>query len=103
MHDYPLVPNHVGERKRIKDQDGNMVIYRIKDEIVEMENKEKAVYLQQLEFTDGREEYRLAYWIIGKKGMATGKWVFGQFAPMVSKEIFVKILDKARVKGWFAL
>lgn len=102
MNDYPPLPIHIGKKKKIKDRDGRVLIYTVKDEIVEMENKEKAVYLQQLEFAEGHKEYRFAYWILGKKGIFAGKWMFGQCASMMTEEVFERILKKAVAKGWFA-
>lgn len=102
MNNYPPLPIHIGKKNEIKDQDGRKLTYVIKDEIVEMENKGKAIYLQQLKFADGHEEFRFAHWMFGKKGLAKDKWVYGQFAPMVTKEVFERILKKAVTKGWFA-
>ena len=102
MCDYPSLPMHIGRKQKIRTQDGNEEKYTVKDELIEMANKEKAVYLQELEFADGNKEYRLAYWRIGIKGDGTRGWVFGQFAPMVTDEVFEKILEKAMAKGWFA-
>lgn len=56
----------------------------------------KIFYLQQLLFDDGRTELRLGYYIIGKKPGAAGKWVWGQFAPMMLAQDFRAIADEAR-------
>ena len=101
MSEIPKPPSHVGTKVEIEDRDGKKVSYTIIDEIIEQENEEKAVYLQKMEFSDKHIEFRIAYWIIGneEKKMA-GKWAFGQFAPMISKEVFERIIEKARDKGW---
>lgn len=103
MKQYPPPPSHIGEKKEIIDRDGKKVVYTIIDEIIEMQNEEKAVYLQFLEFDDKRTELRLAYWIIGseEKRMA-GKWTFGESAPMVPKDVFENIIRKAIEKNWIS-
>lgn len=102
MCDYIPPPMHIGLKRKIKNRDGRVLIYTVKDELIEMENREKAIYLQQLEFAEGHKEYRFAYWILGKKGIFAGKWMFGQCASMMTKEVFEKMLKKATAKGWFA-
>jgi len=101
MGEIPKPPSHIGTKVEIENRDGNKERYTIVDEIIEKENEEKAVYLQKMEFDDKHIEFRMAYWIVGneQKKMA-GKWAFGQFAPMISKEVFEKIVKKAREKGW---
>jgi hypothetical protein len=76
--------------------------YKVLDEIVHLPTHAtgKAIYLQMLEFANGMQEMRLCYYMIGQKPRAKGKWLFGQFAPMVRKEDFEEIIAKARVKGW---
>lgn len=104
MGEYPPPPTHIGEKKEIEDRDRNVVGYTIKDEIIEMQNEEKAIYLQLLEFDNGRNEYRLAYWMIGgQERRMAGKWTFGESAPMVPKDTFEKIIKKAIEKGWTAI
>ena len=101
MGKYPPPPTHVGERKEIVDRDGNKVSYTITDEIIEMQNEEKAIYLQKLEFDDKHTELRLAYWIIGSESQVmAGKWIYGESAPMVPRETFEKIVRWAIEKGW---
>lgn len=48
MCDYTPPPIHIGLKKKINYQGVWVLIYTVKDELIEMENKEKAIYLQQL-------------------------------------------------------
>jgi len=45
---------------------------------------------------DDKIEYRLGYYIVGKIGRANGKWIWGQFCPIIPKEDFFKLIDKAK-------
>ena len=47
----------------------------------------------------GDIEYRIGYFIIGKIGLTKGKWIWGQFCPLVPKEDFDKLLAKAKEEG----
>lgn len=47
----------------------------------------------------GRIEYRIGYYIVGKIRKAEGKWVWGQFCPMIPKEDFSKLIEKAKKEG----
>ena len=49
---------------------------------------------------DGRKEMRLCYYMIGHRLRGRGKWLYGQFAAMIRREDFDKIMSKAREKGW---
>lgn len=44
----------------------------------------------------GDIEYRFGYYIIGKIGRANGRWVWGQFCPLIPKEDLSKLLEKAK-------
>jgi len=50
---------------------------------------------------DGRIELRLGYYLIGKKPRSKGKWVWGQFAPLMPPEDFNYLVQKAKKQGWF--
>jgi len=79
------------------------MVYRVLDEIILIppRNKNKAIYLQRLQFEDdNRIELRLCYYMIGQKGRGKGKWLFGQFATMITPEDLESILSSARKKGW---
>ncbi len=42
------------------------------------------------------EEYRIGYFIIGKNGSAKGRWVWGQFCPLIPVLDFSKLISKAK-------
>lgn len=44
-------------------------------------------------------EYRFGYYIVGKNGNKEGKWTWGQFTPMIPKEDFWNLIEKAKIKG----
>src|SRR4051794_35263582 len=99
----PKPPCRVGKVTRAKYIDGSTMVYTVLDEIVHLprSNPSKALYLQMLQFEDdGRQEMRFCYYMIGQKPRGKGKWLFGQFAPMIRREDLDEIMLKARVKGW---
>ena len=57
----------------------------------------------ELAYTDswvkGDIEYRIGYFIVGKIGRTMGKWIWGQFCPLIPKEDLDKLLAKAKEEG----
>jgi len=102
---YPDLPVNIGKTGTLKlPLDGKTLRFKIVDEIrrVQSDMDEKALYLQRIKFVkDDREEFRLGYYIIGKLPKMKGKWVWGQFAPLVPRKDFVSIMHVARNRGWF--
>ena len=47
----------------------------------------------------GAIEYRVGYYMIGKIGKMNGKWLWGQFCPLIPKEDFEKLIKLAKEKG----
>ena len=47
----------------------------------------------------GDIEYRIGYYIVGKIGRANGRWIWGQFCPLIPAEDFIKLLEKAKRDG----
>lgn len=41
-------------------------------------------------------EYRIGYFIVGKIGRAKGRWVWGQFCPLIPKEDLERLWNKAK-------
>ena len=78
------------------------MVYTFEDEevFVAPSNEKKAFCFQKLRFDDGREEYRICYYMIAHKPRMKGKWAFGQFAPMMRAEELKLIFEKAKAKGW---
>ena len=102
MEIYPPLPVNIGKRRHIKDIDGDDKTFTVLDEISFLQStyKSKAIYLQRIQFEDGRIEFRLGYYILGKKPKAFGQWVWGQFCTMLPSEDFCKAYEMARQKGW---
>jgi hypothetical protein len=44
-------------------------------------------------------EYRMGYFIVGRIGRASGKWVWGQFSPIMSAGDLEHIVEKAHAEG----
>ncbi len=47
----------------------------------------------------GDIEYRLGYYIVGRIGRANGRWVWGQFCPLIPAADLEQLLAKARQEG----
>lgn len=50
-------------------------------------------------YSEGDIVYRIGYFIVGKIGNAKGRWIWGQFAPMIPQEDLGPLLEKARQEG----
>ena len=57
--------------------------------------KEKVFCVERLRKKE-TVQYRVGYYIVGKIGRANGKWVWGQFCPMIPKNDLNKLIKKAR-------
>ena len=102
IHMDALPRSRKGFTTRRKDIDGNPMTYTVVDDchILSLHNMRKAFCLQKLSFADGREEFRICYYMISGKGRMKGKWAFGQFAPMMSTEELKMICDQVKEKKW---
>lgn len=49
--------------------------------------------------SEGDIEYRFGYWTVGRIGRAMGRWVWGQFSPMIPEPDLRQLLAKAGVEG----
>ena len=49
----------------------------------------------------GDVEYRISYYIVSRKPNAKtfGKWVFGQFCPMIPAEDFEQLIENAKIEN----
>ena len=47
----------------------------------------------------GDVEYRIGYYIVGRIGRAKGKWVWGQFCPLIPANDLHRLLEKAKAEG----
>lgn len=46
----------------------------------------------------GDVEYRFGYWTVGRVGRAAGRWVWGQFSPLIPRSDLESLLAKARAE-----
>ena len=53
----------------------------------------------QNSWNKGDIEYRIGYFIVGKIDRTKGKWIWGQFCPLIPQQDLVSLLDKARKEG----
>jgi hypothetical protein len=92
----------IGRKTRRKTIDGKPLVYEVVEEdcFVAPSNKRKAFCLHKLRFEGGREEFRIAYYMIAEKPRMRGKWAWGQFAPMMTAGEMRMIFQRAQQKGW---
>lgn len=96
-------PDTKGKKGKGIDIDGTSHPFVVLDEIARPQstNPNKVIYLQKIQFDlDGKVEYRIAYYIIGKKPKMAGKWVFGQYATMMNPDDFEFLVKEAVSRGW---
>jgi hypothetical protein len=100
LKDYP---NNVGKERKLTSIDGKKSTFTVVCEIIRPQGPsphKKLIYLQKLKHSDGRPEYRFAYYMRGVKGRTKGRWVFGQYALMIPSRDLSWLLKTARKKGW---
>ncbi len=101
---YPPPPNNIGKRRLIKTQRGKVRHFIIEDEIIQPQHnsQHKLIAFQKMYYEEERRhEFRFGYYMIGIKGKATGKWVWGQYCLFLPKKDLVNILKMANRKKWF--
>ena len=55
--------------------------------------------IHQSSWNKGDIEYRIGYFIIGKIGRTKGKWIWGQFCPLIPAQDLTALLKKAKKEG----
>lgn len=60
----------------------------------------KEMRLQRVQFEGGRVELRFGYYIIGKKPGGLGRWLWGQYAPLMPIGDVRALIWAAEAKGW---
>jgi hypothetical protein len=97
-----LPKSRIGRKTNRKTIDGKPLMYTVIDDeiFIAPSNNRKAFCLQKLKFIDGSEQLRIAYYMIAEKPRMRGKWAYGQFAPMMTKEEMRMIFEKASEKKW---
>lgn len=98
----PPHPNNVGVSRKIIGIDGTVHRFTITDEIILPQTglPSKLIYLQYLQFDDGRNEVRLAYYMIGFKPGRKGRWVWGQYCTILPHGDLKTIYEEAQKRGW---
>ena len=99
---YPPAPSNKGKYCVGRKPEGGHFRFTIVDEFHIKQTKlpTKLIYLQKIKFdSDGRIEYRLGYYVIGKRPVMRGRWVWGQFATMIPLRDFRRIVRKAKSRG----
>lgn len=102
-NNYPALPNTIGKKgKAIVPVSNRVRRFEVIDEIkiVQSTSNKKAIYLQKIKFDTGELEFRLGYYIIGKKPKMKNKWTWGQYATMLPAKDFKKIIKEAQKKNW---
>ena len=99
---YPPPPSNIGKQGRAKTPDQKTHPHKIKDEIRihQTRSRNKLIYLQLIELENGREELRLGYYMIGKKGAMRGRWVWGQYALLIPRRDLKAMIRQAEKRGW---
>lgn len=100
---YPPAPSNKGKYCVGRKPEGGLFRFTIVDEFHIKQTKlpTKLIYLQKIKFdSDGRIEFRLGYYVIGKRPAMRGRWVWGQFATMIPLGDFRRVVRKARNRGW---
>jgi len=104
MNDLPPRPNNVGKSRVIKNIDGQELHVTIEDEIVRQQatsHHGKLIYIQKMRFEeDPRVQYRFAYYMIGVKPGAQGRWVFAQYSPLIPPTDLEWLIQEARRRNW---
>jgi hypothetical protein len=98
----PALPTRLGKITKTKAIDGSPLIYKVIDEevFIAPSNANKAFALHRIRIEDGREEFRIGYYMIAHRPRMKGKWAWGQFAPIMTKGEMELIFEKAKVHGW---
>ncbi len=97
-----LPKSRMGKTTSRKAINGKPMVYEVIDEEIFLapSNARKAFCLHKLRFDDGQEIFRIAYYMIAEKPRMRGKWAYGQYAPMMTKEEAKMIFEKMQAKGW---
>jgi hypothetical protein len=101
----PPAPCNKGRRCPARRPEGGHFYFTIEDELYIQQSNlpTKLIYLQKIRFeSDARVEFRLGYYIIGKRPAMRGRWVWGQFATMIPKVDFLRITRMAKRRGWLS-
>ena len=93
----PPLPTSLGKKTKLKDIRGNERSYEVTAEevFVAQSNPNKAFAVHKIKWDDGREEFRIGYFMIAHRPRMKGKWAWGQYAPMMTETEMVEIFQRA--------
>ena len=99
---HPSLPKRLGKKTITKKIDGKPLVYTVIGEDIfrAKSNSNKAFCIHKLRHEDDKEEFRIGYYMIAHKPRMKGKWAWGQFAPMMTKEEMIEIFDRIKAKKW---
>jgi len=91
----------INKEGQITDINGRKIKFKVGKYVTLRQSTypEKIFVLEEIKFENGKEELRLGYYIIGKKGRKKGKWTWGQFCPFIPKRDLIRLIKKAKEKG----
>jgi hypothetical protein len=100
----PPLPSRKNKTTKTKGIDGSDMIYTVVDEDIfpAKSNPQKAFCLHKIRHSDGREEFRIGYYMIAYRPRMKGKWAWGQFAPIMARSEMVEIFERAKKLGWLS-
>jgi hypothetical protein len=98
----PPYPTRLGKTTNTKKIDDSPLVFTVIEEelIPASSNPEKLFCLHKLRHSDGREEYRIGYYMIAHKPRMKGKWSWGQYAPIMTAQEMAEIWNRVFAKGW---
>lgn len=77
--------------------------HNLKDKVFVLERLRKVKFTGRISYgsawKNGEIEYRIGYFIVGKIGRARGRWVWGQFCPLIPVSDFKELISKAKKDG----
>ena len=102
-----LIPmNDIGRRGKFYFQREAWVFlpqHNLPEKVFVFERLRKAKFTGRISYgaawRNGDIEYRIGYFIVGKIRGARGRWVWGQFCPLIPASDFNKLIKKAKKEG----
>ena len=93
----PPLPTRLGKTTKLQDIRGHEKSYEVvaEDVFLAQSNPDKAFAVHKLKWDDGREEFRIGYFMIAHRPRMKGKWAWGQYAPMMTEIEMIEIFQRA--------
>ena len=100
----PRATEHTDEGKArgsTLDSAGIRQHFTVQDTVEVNEGDKKRIVFQYIRFDNGREQFRLGYYVLGRKGDMKDKWVWARSTPLINPEHLSLLLRKAKERGWY--